>query len=203
MYFYKTPSIVKKIFPDLTWDIPTQDKSIYLTFDDGPVESITDWVLSVLKDYGVKATFFCIGKNVVQNPKLYEKILEANHKVGNHTYNHIKGWNATNKTYYEDVEKCRQLVDSQIFRPPYGKILFSQSKALIAKGYEIIMWDVMSGDFDTNTTPQQCLANVIKHTQSGSIIVFHDSLKAANNMKFAMPLFIEYFLNEGFEFKLL
>jgi len=203
MYFYKTPGIVKKIFPDLTWDIPALDKSIYLTFDDGPVNNITDWVLSVLNDYNIKATFFCIGKNVAENPKLYESILEAKHQVGNHTYNHIKGWNALNETYYKDVENCRHLVDSQLFRPPYGKIMFFQSKALMSKGYEIIMWDVLSGDFDTKITPQKCLANVIKHTEPGSIVVFHDSLKAANNMKFAMPLFIEHFLNEGFEFKLL
>jgi len=203
MYFYKTPRIIKNIFPDLIWDIPVQNKAIYLTFDDGPVKTITDWVLDILNDYAIKATFFCIGKNVAENPELYEKILEADHKVGNHTYNHLKGWNSSNQTYYEDVENCRNLVDSQLFRPPYGKIMFFQSKTLMEKGYEIIMWDVLSGDFDHNITPQQCLANAIKHTQPGSIIVFHDSLKAADNMKFAMPLFIEHFLNQGYEFKLL
>ncbi len=203
MYFYKTPSILKKIFPDLTWDIPAQSKSIYLTFDDGPVNHITDWVLEVLKDYDIKATFFCIGKNVAENPHLYEKILTNKHRVGNHTYNHIKGWYSLNSTYYQDVESCRELVDSNLFRPPYGKIMFPQSKAILAKGYEIIMWDVLSGDFDAKVSPQQCLANVIKHTESGSIVVFHDSLKAANNMKFAMPLYVEYFLNEGYEFKVL
>jgi len=203
MYFFKTPGIVKKIFPDLIWEIPSQHKMIYLTFDDGPVYTATDWVLNVLKDYNIKATFFCIGKNVAKNPELYEKILEANHRVGNHTYNHIPGWNTSNRLYYQDVEKCRQLVNSKLFRPPYGKIMFFQSKALIAKGYEVIMWDVLTGDFDTNISPQQCLANAIKHTVPGSIIVFHDSLKASDNMKFAMPLFVEHFLNEGFEFKLL
>jgi len=203
MYFFKTPALVKKILPDLTWNIPVQSKSIYLTFDDGPVDKVTNWVLDVLHDYDIKATFFCIGKNVNENPALYHQILEAEHQVGNHTYNHIKGWYTMNNNYYADIESCKEFVDSTLFRPPYGKIMFFQTKDILAKGYEIIMWDVMSGDFDTKVSKKVCLENVIQHTEPGSIIVFHDSLKAENNMKYAVPRFIEHFLAEGYEFKTL
>jgi len=203
MYFFKTPALVKRILPDLTWDIPVQNKSIFLTFDDGPVNNVTNWVLDVLKDYNIRATFFCIGKNVQENPGLYHQILEAEHQVGNHTYNHIKGWYSMNNTYYEDIESCQKLVDSVLFRPPYGQIMFFQSKTILAHGYEIIMWDVLSGDFDAKITKEECLNRAIQNTEPGSIIVFHDSLKAENKMKYAIPRYIKHFLKEGYEFKTL
>jgi len=201
MYFFKTPSLFKKLFPDLTWSISTKEPFIYLTFDDGPIPQITPWVLDCLKDYNIKATFFCIGKHVKAHPKIYDQILKADHQIGNHTYNHIKGWSTQNEQYYEDVQHCRKLVDSTLFRPPYGKIMFLQTKALRVKGYEIVMWDVLSGDFDAQLGRVKCLKNVIKNTEAGSIVVFHDSIKAAENMKYTVPRFIEYFLNKGYQFK--
>lgn len=203
MYFYKTPKTLKRIFPDLTWDIKVNDDIIYLTFDDGPVAGVTDWVLDILTDYKIKSTFFCIGKNVHENIKLYDRIKAEGHAVGNHTYNHIKGWYNANHVYYRDVKQCSELVDSFLFRPPYGKIMFMQSKTLMKKGYEIIMWDVLTGDFDDKLSKELCLKNAIKHTEPGSIVVFHDSIKAASNMKYSLPKYIEHFLNEGYQFKVL
>lgn len=200
MYFVKAPKIVTSIFSYLTWKIDTDEPTLYLTFDDGPTAEHTDWVLQVLDDFNCKATFFCIGKNVELHPKKYEKILAKGHKTGNHTFNHIKGWYTNDKNYLNDVEACRKLVDSTLFRPPYGKIMFTQSKALIKLGYEVIMWDVLAGDFDENITDEKCLNNIISNIENGSIIVLHDSNKAAKRMRFALPKLLEFALNKGYSF---
>lgn len=182
--------------------MPVNEKKIYLTFDDGPVPIITTWVLDILKQENIKATFFCVGENVSNNTEIYTRILDEKHAVGNHTYNHLKGWNTHGNQYIRNVIKCAEVVDSKLFRPPYGRIKKSQL-SLINKQYSVIMWDVLSGDYDKNTSPEQCLKNVIGNVRNGSVIVFHDSFKAQKNMEYAFPRFIRYAKEKGFEFDVL
>lgn len=204
MYFVKTPKIVSTIFPYLTWKINTNNEPLlYLTFDDGPTEKHTGWILKILDDFNCKATFFCIGKNVEQHPQIYESIIANGHQTGNHTFNHIKGWGSTDEKYLKEVAECSKVVNSKLFRPPYGKIEFSQSKALIKLGYEIIMWDVLSGDFDEKVDNEKCLTNITNNIENGSIIVLHDSDKAATKMRYALPKFLEFALKGGYTFELL
>ncbi|WP_340065056.1 polysaccharide deacetylase family protein [Ascidiimonas aurantiaca] len=198
-----TPWFLKKVYPSLTWHIPEKTKAVYLTFDDGPTPEVTDWVLKELQAYQAKATFFCIGKNVVQHPKLYHKILEAGHRAGNHTFNHLNGWKHDTDTYLSNAEEASQFIDSPLFRPPYGKLRYRQIKKLLRSGYKIIMWDVLSIDWNRELSPDTCAGNVIKNSVNGSIIVFHDSLKAEKNLKQALPKVLSHFKDEGFEFKTL
>ncbi len=199
MFLAKSPSIIKKYYPNLTWDIPNNENKIYLTFDDGPIPEITEWVLDILNQYNVKATFFCLGCNVNKNLTIYSKIVSEGHAVGNHSYHHLNGWDIDDEDYLRNIKKCNKLVTSKLFRPPYGRIKKSQITELI-RVYKIIMWDVLSGDFDPKTTPEKCYNNVIKNTKSGSVIVFHDSVKASENLKYALPKTIEYLLEKGFVF---
>ena len=202
MYIVRPTYLLRKIYPKAIWRVPTTEKKIYLTFDDGPVPSITTWVLDVLKKENIKATFFCVGENVSKNTEIYQRILDEKHAVGNHTYNHLKGWNTHGNQYVRNVIKCAEVVDSKLFRPPYGRIKNSQI-ALITKQYSVIMWDVLSGDYDKNTSPEQCLKNVTDNVRNGSIIVFHDSYKAQKNMEYALPKFIQYAKEKGFSFEVL
>lgn len=202
----KVPKIIKKIFYNQVWDIPNTEKKIYLTFDDGPTPEITEWVLNLLEKENIKATFFCIGQNIEKHPEIFEKIITFGHSVGNHTFNHLKGWKTTTDKYIENVDLCKTEICksaiikySNLFRPPYGKIKPNQSKTLRKKGFKIIMWDVLSKDYDLNTSPEQCLIN-IKKTKSGSIIVFHDSLKAWKNLEYTLPKAIAFLKSEGFLF---
>ena len=197
-----TPKIAKTLFPDLIWDLPSKEKNIYLTFDDGPTPEITDWTLDVLKKHNAKATFFCIGKNVENHPTLFQRILTEGHSVGNHTHNHLRGWKTNIKTYIDDILRADiEIHNSKLFRPPYGQIKPKQAKQLIQLGYKIIMWNVLAIDWDHSVSNQKCLENVINNTSSGDIVVFHDSLKAANNMQYALPKVLEYFSKREFEFK--
>ncbi|NBL63772.1 polysaccharide deacetylase family protein [Flavobacterium sp. NST-5] len=202
----KTSRIIKWIFSGLVWEIPNPDNKIFLTFDDGPMPGITDFVLDELKKNNIQATFFCIGKNVEAYPDLFLRILNEGHSVGNHTQNHLKGWDQSLEKYLENARECHDLLENlsckkpKLFRPPYGKIKFSQIKALKKTGYKIIMWDVLSVDYNAKVSPEKCLDNVVKNTQKGSIIVFHDSLKAATNVKFALPKAIEILKRKGFIF---
>lgn len=200
MYLAKPPTILKKYYAQLTWNIPNTDNIIYLTFDDGPIPEITTWVLDILKQHGILATFFCIGDNVKNHPSIYQRILSEGHAVGNHSQNHLNGWKTTDEIYFDNIKECSKLVSSNLFRPPYGRIKKAQY-AIINPQYKIVMWDVLSGDFDVKTSPEKCYKNVINNVQSGSIIVFHDSIKAAENMKFALPKAIEFLLEKGFVFK--
>lgn len=195
------PKVVKSIFPHFVWNIDSTQKTLYLTFDDGPTPEITNWVLDCLKSYNAKATFFCIGNNVELYPEIYNRIIKEGHAVGNHTFNHIKGWNVSTTDYINDVNKASNLIDSKLFRPPYGRLKPKQGKALIKKGYNIIMWSVLSLDWDKSITLTQCYNNVVKKAVSGNIIVFHDSVKASKKMMFALPKVLEYFTEKGFEFK--
>lgn len=175
---------------------------LYLTFDDGPIPEVTPWVLRQLDKYKAKASFFCVGDNVEKNPAIYRQILAAGHSVGNHTYNHLHAGKTKVKEYVKNVEKCAGLVSSELFRPPYGRIRPKITKRLYDK-YRIVMWDVLSGDFDTKLSPEKCLRNVIKHSGPGSIVVFHDSLKAKERLTYVLPRVLSYFSLKGYQFKAL
>jgi len=199
-YFTKTPNIVKPFASDLVWNFNPDVPTIYLTFDDGPVKGVTDKVLDMLDKYKAKATFFCVGENVKQNPELFNKIIEQGHSVANHSFNHLNGWKTGNFSYYKNVIKADKLIDSNLFRPPYGRITRHQANSL-KKRFKIIMWDVLSGDFDVNLKPEACADNVIKASKSGSIVVFHDSLKAKDNMMGSLPFVLKHFTELGYIFK--
>ena len=201
-YSAKTLQWIQWIFRSITWRIPTDEKVIYLTFDDGPIPEVTPWVLETLAAFDARATFFCIGDNVRKHPKIYEQILAAKHQVGNHTFHHLNGWISWNKTYLKDIKKCAELVDSKLFRPPYGKLKPSQTRQ-IRKQYKVVLWDVLSGDFDAEITSEMCLNNVIENTTKGSIVVFHDSLKAEKHLRFVLPKVLEFYTKKGFRFDIL
>jgi peptidoglycan/xylan/chitin deacetylase (PgdA/CDA1 family) len=203
MYLVRSPLLLKWYYPQLTWNKTRDHKVIYLTFDDGPIPDVTEFVLKTLNDYNAKATFFCIGDNVLKHPQIFESIKNEEHSIGNHTFNHLKGWNTSDDCYLQNFQKCQLLTGTNLFRPPYGRVKKSQI-VQIKRQYpemEIVMWDTLSGDFDTALTPQGCLHNVIKHTRNGSIIVFHDSLKAAERLYYTLPRVLEHFSNLGFRFE--
>lgn len=199
-YWIKTSRFVKWLFPEYIWSIPTHDKMVYLTFDDGPVPEITPWVLDQLDAYQVKATFFCIGDNVRKHPEIYEEVIRRGHAIGNHTFNHLNGWKTATSTYIENTIKWEDYAATQsfLFRPPYGKIKRIQAQKLMQKGYKIIMWDVLSADFDASVAPEKCLSNVVNHLEPGSIVVFHDSVKAFKNIQYALPKTLQYLKENGF-----
>lgn len=211
-YPIKTPKIVQYIFKRFIWNIPTNKKEIYLTFDDGPIPEITPWVLRTLEKYNAKATFFCVGENLMNHSKIHQDLLDMGHSLGNHTFNHLNGWKTDKEEYIQNIERAEKILSQQnsnkersklLFRPPYGKINTQQSKILFEKGYKIIMWDILSGDFDQKLSKEACLNNVIKNTRKGSIVVFHDNEKAFKNLFYALPKTLEYFTQKGFVFKAL
>lgn len=208
-YWIKTNTFIKKIFSNYVWDIPNIENKIYLTFDDGPTPDVTEWVLEELKKHQAKATFFCIGKNIDSNRDLFQKIINDGHIIGNHTFNHFNGWKSKTDDYLKNTTECQNLIDklhpknSRLFRPPYGKIKQSQSKKLRESGYRIIMWDVLSADFDQSITPEKCLENVLKNAVSGSIIIFHDSSKGYKNLKYVLPRTLQELKNRGFIFEII
>jgi peptidoglycan/xylan/chitin deacetylase (PgdA/CDA1 family) len=202
---HRTPFFLPWIYPDLVWRIPTQKKELFLTFDDGPVPGPTEFVLDTLKQYSIKATFFCIGDNVRKHPTVFNRIIEEGHVVGNHTFNHLKGWSTSLDSYLDNVKLCDQEFSIfnfqssiRLFRPPYGRITKGQIKAL--SDYAIIMWDVLTADYQRSVSPESCLRNSIVASRLGSIIVFHDSLKAEKNMSYALPRYIDHFLEQGYSF---
>jgi len=174
------------------------EKKVYLTFDDGPTPKITPWVLNQLKEFNAKATFFCIGDNIQKHPEIFQSVLQNGHIIGNHTFNHLNGWKTKTLDYIKNVQCCKESIqqlttdNQQLFRPPYGKIRKSQANMLRKEGYKIIMWDVLSGDFDTSISPEKCIQNVVRHTQPGSIIVFHDSVKSYKNLEFTLPKYLTF-----------
>ena len=198
-YTIKPPRLIKALYGDLEWKVDTRKKELFLTFDDGPVPDVTPAVLKILDEYQARATFFCIGNNVEKFPGIYKSIIEAGHSVGNHTFNHLNGWKTPHFTYLRNTLKSAELISANLFRPPYGKITRSQSKALRSR-YRIIMWDVLSGDFDKRTSPEKCLANTINNSVPGSIIVFHDSYKAADKVLYALPKVLDHFKSKGYSF---
>lgn len=206
MNWAKTHKFISYLFPKYVWKIPNSENKIYLTFDDGPIPNVTEWVLDVLKSEGIKATFFCIGNNIKKHPEVFTRILNEGHAIGNHTFNHLNGWQTKKNEYLANLKLCEteylklNTDHSFLFRPPYGKISPFQAKEILNKNYKIIMWDVLSYDFDNKISPQKCLSNVIENTESGSIIVFHDSLKAEQNLRYALPKAIKNLKEKGFEF---
>ena len=204
MIWVKAHWIIKKLFSNYIWIIPNSENKVYLTFDDGPTPEITEWVLSKLKEYNAKATFFCIGDNVRKYPEIFQKVINEGHSIGNHTFNHLNGWKTSTSDYIENVklyetEHCKLNTEHcKLFRPPYGKIKPTQSKILRKLGYKIIMWDIISYDFDATISKEQCLENVLKNVQKGSIIVFHDSKKAFTNLEYVLPRTLEFIKEKGF-----
>ncbi len=188
------------MFPEAFWHIPTEEKVVYLTFDDGPVPEVTPAVLKILKDYSIKATFFCVGENAVKYPEIFSEIMKEGHLVGNHTYNHIKGFKCPNSLYFDNIEKANKVIKSNLFRPPYGLLKKSQYNRLKLK-YKIIMWDVISCDYDSKLTPEECFINVADFVRNGSIITFHDSIKAEKNVLAALPKVIEHLKGQGYSFR--
>jgi peptidoglycan/xylan/chitin deacetylase (PgdA/CDA1 family) len=202
MYLVKTPNFIQSLFPNFIWKIPSNEKVIYLTFDDGPIPEVTPWVLETLKKFNAKATFFCVGENVKEHAEVFQEVLSQGHSVGNHTYNHLNGWATDNIPYFHNVRHCANLVKSSLFRPPYGRLMPKQAQFL-QRHYRIIMWDVLSGDFDPKITQEQCLYNVKLKTRPGSIVVFHDSLKSFEKLQFVLPKVLQYFSEKGYRFEAL
>jgi len=200
MYLVKTPKFIPNLFPNFTWKIPTHEKVLYLTFDDGPVPEVTPWVLDQLKAYHAKATFFCVGENVQKHPDIFQRVVENGHTIGSHTFNHMNGWTADNVPYFHNVRYGAQVVGSTLFRPPYGRIKRKQAQFLL-RHYRIVMWDVLSGDFDTDLDGRQVAQNVIKNAKKGSIVVFHDSLKSLRNLRKALPVVLDHFAEKGYRFE--
>lgn len=202
MYLVKSPLLLKWYYPQLTWNKTRDDKVIYLTFDDGPIPDVTDFVLKTLRSYSAKATFFCIGDNILKYPQIFERIKNAEHSIGNHTFNHLKGWDTSDDIYIQNFQKCQQQTGTNLFRPPYGRIKKSQiwKIKLQYPETEIVMWDTLSGDFDVNLSPEKCLQNVINYTKNGSIIVFHDSIKASKRIYYALPRVLAHFSKLGYTF---
>lgn len=221
MYFVNPPYFLKRIFNTAVWDIPTKEKVIYLTFDDGPIPEITPWVLDTLKQYGAKATFFCIGENIKKHPDIFQRTISEKHSIGNHTYNHLNGWKTSTNEYIENIRQCDSVINSNqlsvisdqsnslrlpntdyrlpLFRPPYGRITPSQY-LILSTQYSLIMWDVLSGDFDRKTSGEKCLKNTLENSKPGSIVVFHDSIKAKESLQYTLPRFLEHFSKQGFSF---
>ena len=194
------PKFFTKFFPRFTWSYPNDSGKVYLTFDDGPTEGVTPWVLDTLKEHNAKATFFCLGKKVEMHPDIFERILAEGHAVGNHTYSHLKGWETRTGQYIQDVDLANHLVKSDLFRPPYGRIKSTQSR-ILRKRYKIIMWNVLSMDYSRWVTPKRCANIVLNNLRPGAIIVFHDSKKAEKNMKYGLLKLIEAAKAKGLQFE--
>ncbi len=186
------------MYSDYIWSLYTEEKKVYLSFDDGPEPEVTPWVLDQLAKYNAKATFFCLGKNACLYPDIVESIIQAGHSIGNHTFDHLNGWKTNNSDYFDNIHRADPYTSTHLFRPPYGRLKRAQRKELIKK-YTIVMWDLLAGDFDKNISPKACLDNVIKNTENGSIIVLHDSIKAKKNLEYVLPRILNYFCAEGFE----
>ena len=200
MYLVHTPQIIQSLFPRFTWRMPSDEKVVHLTFDDGPIPEVTPWVLEQLDRYDAKATFFCVGHNVDKHPDVYEQVVEAGHLTGNHTYHHLDGWNTDNITYFHNIRKAARKVNSNLFRPPYGRILPSQAQFL-KRHYQVVLWDVLSGDFDPALSPEDCLNNVLRHVRPGSIVVFHDSLKTMKTLQYVLPRVLAHLDAQGYRFE--
>ncbi|MBZ9651397.1 polysaccharide deacetylase family protein [Psychroflexus montanilacus] len=199
----KSNDFLKQIFPKRVWNISSFKKEMFLTFDDGPIPEVTPWVLDQLKKHKAKATFFCIGDNIRKHPELFQQIVAEGHAVGNHTFHHINGWKTSTEEYLKDVKRCEDEIgsntfESNLFRPPYGKCTSAQAKSILEKGDHIIMWDIISKDYDAKVSKENCFLRIKKNAKPGSIIVFHDSLKAETNMKYALEKTLETFSDYEF-----
>ncbi len=197
MLITKIPEVIKPFAADLTWNFSRDVPDIYLTFDDGPTPGVTDVALDILKDFGATATFFCVGGNVEKHPQLFHRLIAEGHAVGNHTWNHMNGRKFSDYAYFKNVLQCSKLVSSSLFRPPYGMIRRSQAKAL-KKRFQIVMWDVLAGDWRHDISGEKCLDNAVRHTNNGAIVVMHDSRKAERNMLYVLPRALKIWQDKGF-----
>ena len=210
MFIHKTNFLMRALYPNFIWRIPTKKKEIFLTFDDGPIPEVTEFVLEELKKYNAKATFFCIGGNIEKYPDIFQKIVNQQHTIGNHTFNHVRGWDVEDDYYIDNFNECSREIFKQIpnpksqipnfFRPPFGRIKRSQAKVIL-KTHKIVMWDVLTGDYDQSISQERVLSKTLQYTQKGSIVLFHDSIKASKNMIYALPKVLEHFSEQGFVFK--
>ena len=214
MFVHKTNFLMRALYPNFIWRIPTEKKEIFLTFDDGPIPEITEFVLEELDKYKAKATFFCIGGNIERYPDIFQKVVNQQHTIGNHTFNHVRGWDSGDEFYLDNFRKCETIIVEQClksavengaiknrkFRPPFGRIKRSQAKEIL-KTHDIVMWDVLTGDYDQSLSKERVLSKALQHTEQGSIVLFHDSIKASKNMMHALPKFLEYFSEQGYIFK--
>lgn len=200
MYLTKTPRFIQSLFPQYLWRMGNVSKSVYLTFDDGPVPEVTPWVVETLDAYNAKGTFFCVGDNVRKYPAIFDQVKASGHSIGNHTFNHLNGWTTDNIPYFHNIRKCARLVNSNLFRPPYGRVTPKQMQFL-SRHYKIVMWDVLSGDFDASISEEQCYQNVIRNTFPGSIIVFHDSIKSQVKLRTVLPRVLETLTKKGYTFE--
>lgn len=207
LFLHKTPQLLQAIFPKFWWRKSGLEKTVYLTFDDGPVPEATPQILKCLGEYGAKATFFCVGENIVKNPKIFQQLIEEEHGVGNHTHHHLNGWKTDTDDFINDIALCQKQFDKHLrsnvkplMRPPYGRLKYSQWKSLLTD-YEIVMWDVLSGDFSKKISREVCLSKSIKYTKPGSIVLFHDSVKTVNKLEFVLPKYLEHFSRLGYSFQ--
>ena len=204
MFLHQSNAFIRSLFPSgFTWQKPSAEKTIYLTFDDGPVPDITEQVLEMLQKYRAKATFFCVGDNLRKHPQVFEKVRQQDHATENHTFHHLSGWATPPQTYLQNTDECQAWLDkpARLFRPPYGRITRPQAQLLQQRGYEIVMWDVLSGDFERSVSPETCLRKSLQYTRQGSITLFHDSQKAHKNMSYTLPRYLEHFSEKGFVFE--
>ena len=199
MYLVKTPHFIQTLFPNFVWKVPTENPEIYLTFDDGPIPGITPWVLKTLEQANARATFFCVGDNIRKHPDVFRQVLEAGHGIGSHTFHHLNGWNTDNIQYLHDVRRGARIARTELFRPPYGRLNRRQS-LFLQRHYQIVMWDVLSGDFDAQVSGPQCFENVRSNAGPGSIVVFHDSLKAQEKLEYVLPRVLKHFSELGYSF---
>lgn len=200
MFIEQVPQIFRNLYPKALWRMDPDEKAVYLTFDDGPIPGITPWVVDLLGRYGIKATFFLVGDNVRKHPQEYKYVVNNGHKIGNHTFNHLKGVFTDTERYVENVEQTDRLIHSNLFRPPHGLLNHRLYKKL-CKRYKLVMWDLVTRDYSYRMTGEDVLANVKKYTRNGSIITFHDSLRAEDNLKYALPRAIEWLMEQGYSFK--
>jgi len=204
---YKTPLLFQSLFPSATWNRPNaENKTIFLTFDDGPIPKLTTEILQILKNFNAKASFFCVGENIVRNPTIFHQVVQQGHSTGNHTYNHLKAWQVNAKDYLDNIEKCQHILENEnkggkrLFRPPYGQISPKLVKTLLKEGYELIMWDVLSKDYLPSLNIERAFSQIVNYSKSGSIIVFHDNIKAGKNVLALLPMYLKHFSNLGYKF---
>jgi len=209
LLFASPPALLRAVYSDCVWRVPGNEPVLYLTFDDGPTPGVTDKVLQLLRQWNAKATFFCIGKNIEENPTLFNHILSSGHAVGNHTQQHVNGWRTPHADYMENILQCEEVLNthgakniSKLFRPPYGKLTLPQYRAL-KKDCCIVMWDVLTCDYSPSVSEEEVLANTLRYATSGSVVVFHDSLKAADKMLYALPKVLKHFSEQGYKFEAL
>lgn len=200
MFIEQVPDFVRNLYPKALWRMNPDEKAVYLTFDDGPIPVITPWVVELLGQYDIKATFFMVGDNVRKYPHEYMQVIENGHRVGNHTFNHLKGLFTSTAEYVENVEKADGLIHSNLFRPPHGMLRRKQYNEL-SRHYQFVMWDLVTRDYSKRMNGEDVLANVKRLVRNGSIITFHDSIRSENNLKYALPRSIEWLLEQGYEFK--